>query len=155
MKYIIISDIHDPDKGINHNLEKIDFKSYDGVIICGDLTSDTVLFYIQNLNSNVHAVYGNMDEFYLRNKLPEMKTIEINKIKIGLLHGHQTGRAYTDRLIKRFNDKIDIMIYGHSHIQNRENIDEIDIINPGAFCDGEYAIIKFNENSYEIDFCKI
>jgi putative phosphoesterase len=61
----------------------------------------------------VHAVLGNNDRM-LRGRLPEALEVELDGVRIGLVHdaGPPSGRA--TRMARRFPDA-DVVVFGHSH----------------------------------------
>jgi hypothetical protein len=61
----------------------------------------------------------------------------------------------TKKLIKLFDEKIDILIFGHSHKRFDKNINNVRVINPGALCDGYYIVMEVNDKEYKINFEKI
>ncbi len=150
MKILVISDLHIPIKSDLKSLDKLNFGLYDQIFLLGDIVDIEVLNYLENQKPILHAVYGNMDDFYIKNRLPEKLSLELFDKKIGLIHGHQTGRAIPEKLLKYFNKKIDLMVFGHSHYQEKSEIEDTLILNPGAFCEGEYAEIELNDSIFEI-----
>ncbi|ABX31535.1 phosphodiesterase, MJ0936 family [Petrotoga mobilis SJ95] len=150
MKILVISDLHIPIKSDLKSLDKLNFGLYDQIFLLGDIVDIEVLNYLENQKPILHAVYGNMDDFYIKNRLPEKLYLELFDKKIGLIHGHQTGRAIPEKLLKYFNKKIDLMVFGHSHYQEKHEIEDTLILNPGAFCEGEYAEIELNDSILEI-----
>lgn len=150
MKILVISDLHIPIKSDLKSLDKLNFGFYDQIFLLGDIVDIEVLNYLENQKPILHAVYGNMDDFYIKNRLPEKLSLELFDKKIGLIHGHQTGRAIPEKLLKYFNKKIDLMVFGHSHYQEKNEIEDTLILNPGAFCEGEYAEIELNDSILEI-----
>jgi hypothetical protein len=150
LKILVIGDLHIPIKSDLKSLDKLNFGLYDQIFLLGDIVDIEVLNYLENQKPILHAVYGNMDDFYIKNRLPEKLSLELFDKKIGLIHGHQTGRAIPEKLLKYFNKKIDLMVFGHSHYQEKYEIEDTLILNPGAFCEGEYAEIELNESIFEI-----
>jgi len=150
LKILVISDLHIPIKSDLKSLDKLNFGLYDQIFLLGDIVDIEVLNYLENQKPILHAVYGNMDDFYIKNRLPEKLYLELFDKKIGLIHGHQTGPAVPDKLLKYFKKKIDLMVFGHSHYQEKYKIEDTLILNPGAFCEGDYAEIELNESILEI-----
>ena len=143
MKILVLSDLHIPTRCQFKNLLKISMSEYSHIIVAGDITDEDTYFYLNSQNAILHAVYGNMDNYYLKSTLPEKKVITITNKKIGIIHGHQTGRGYAEGLINRF-EGLDLMIYGHSHIKDLRKIGKTIVLNPGAFCDAKYAEITID-----------
>lgn len=157
MKILVISDLHIPIKLNIQTLNKLNINTYDQIFLLGDIAKIEVLEYLENQKPILQAVYGNMDDFFIKNKLPEKVTLELFGKKIGLIHGHQTGPAVPGKLLNYFNTKLDIMIFGHSHYQEKLEIEDTIVFNPGAFCEGYYAEIIFEDekNALNINFFHI
>ncbi len=85
--------------------------------------------------------------------LPEKKIIQAGKFKIGLIHGGGSVRDLEDRVVKKFrDDKVDCIVYGHSHRANVERRDNVLLVNPGSPTDkihaalNSYAVITVNDD---------
>ena len=153
IKIGVISDTHIPDR-IKVVPEKIleAFKHVDMVIHAGDLVDLSVLEDLKSVCKNVHAVYGNMDPYNVKKVLPENKIIHVDKYKIGLMHGLGNPLHLVETTRQFFkNDKVDIIIFGHSHKPFCESIDNILFFNPGSATDtifaafNSYGIIEIND----------
>jgi putative phosphoesterase len=79
----------------------------------------------------VHAVHGNADEPSLRAALPERLVVELDGLRIGVVHsgGARSGRH--ERLRAWFPG-CDVIAYGHSHLPEIANVDGTWIVNPGS-----------------------
>ncbi|MCR4422061.1 MAG: YfcE family phosphodiesterase [Spirochaetales bacterium] len=154
-RLLIISDIHYPtrtkDSSLIKHLENL-IKENDITIGCGDYVSDNIVALIETLSKNSYLVKGNMD-FFERN-LPEKLYIEIENLKIGIIHGSGSPLGIEGRIIRRFDTKPNIIFFGHTHIKENKNIDGISIINPGAFCDGSYCICEIDGDKIDVKFIK-
>ena len=134
MKILILSDTH-----IRHFnqlpkeiLEAI--KQAEAVIHLGDY--DTIEF-VEELKSatNFYGVTGNHDNGKIKAVLPETDIVEISGKKIGLVHGHgcvlPLGLQYG--LVQRFaGEKLDAILFGHTHISVCKEIDGTLFFNPGS-----------------------
>jgi len=123
----------------------------DLILHAGDITSLDVLDELKAY-APVEAVAGNMDGWDVSNNLPEKKIIQAGKFKIGLIHGGGSVRDLEDRVVKKFrDDKVDCIVYGHSHRANIERRDNILLVNPGSPADrthapwNSYAVITADE----------
>jgi len=150
LKILVISDLHIPIKSDLKSLDELNIGLYDQIFLLGDIVEIEVLNYLENQKPILHAVYGNMDDFYVKKRLAEKLYLELFGKKIGLIHGHQTGPAVPDKLLNYFKKRIDLMVFGHSHHQEKFEIEDTLILNPGAFCEGNYAEIELNESILEI-----
>jgi uncharacterized protein len=79
----------------------------------------------------VEGVYGNMDEPALQAALPERRVVEVEGVRIGLVHipGSRVGRE--DRLVAWFPG-CDAVVYGHTHVPQLEQHRGAWIVNPGS-----------------------
>lgn len=79
----------------------------------------------------VEAVVGNMDEPALQEMLPERRVVEVEGVRIGMVHipGARAGRE--ERLLGWFPG-CDAVVYGHTHVLQRERHRGVWILNPGS-----------------------
>ena len=106
-------------------------QSADAILHAGDLMELEVLEALQALGPPVYAVRGNVDSSELQARLPLMRTVKLESVRIGMVHdaGPATGRL--QRLRRRFPDA-DAVVFGHSHIPLHEAKDGFQIFNPGS-----------------------
>jgi uncharacterized protein len=100
------------------------------VVHTGDFTAASVLADLGRFG-RVTAVQGNMDEGELRASLPVRTTVELEGIRIGLVHdgGPLVGRH--ERLRELFPG-CDVIAYGHSHMPEIWRDRSGWIVNPGS-----------------------
>lgn len=128
----IISDTHEKDSSVVDELIKRNFKEVDLLIHVGDFTSYKVLESLNN-NSRFLGVQGNNDDLTIKQKLKEKDVLSVSGYKIGLYHGHGSGKTTVDRALQAFKDTaIDIIIFGHSHMPLIQTKYKILLINPGS-----------------------
>jgi uncharacterized protein len=79
----------------------------------------------------VEAVQGNMDEPELKAALPEERIVEVEGVRIGMVHipGPRTGRE--DGLVARFPG-CEAIVYGHTHVPEVTRHGAVWILNPGS-----------------------
>ena len=106
------------------------FNDVDMIIHSGDMTGRAVYEYLSNWD--LKAVRGNMDDFDLRDMLPEKRVEEIGGKKIGIIHGRGSPYGLNDLVFKEFQD-VDIIIFGHSHVPFHKKNGNVEMFNPGAF----------------------
>jgi uncharacterized protein len=108
-----------------HLLEEADL-----VLHAGDVVAASVLDDLQSLGP-VEAVVGNMDDEALRAALPERRIVEVEAVRIGMVHdaGPRVGRE--ERLRAAFPGCAAI-VYGHTHVPQLERRDDAWIVNPGS-----------------------
>ena len=153
MKIGVIADTHIPDRAKDIPKEILnDFKNVDMIIHAGDLVELSVLDKLKNVCANIKAVYGNMDSYETRQKLPEKEIIKIQDYKIGVMHGYGAPNKLMSLLYQRFkDDNVDLIIFGHSHYGLNEKKGDILYFNPGSPTDkvisayNSYGIIEIND----------
>jgi hypothetical protein len=106
------------------------FNDADMIIHSGDMTVRAVYEYLSNWN--LKAVRGNMDDFDLRDILPEKRVVEISGIKIGIMHGRGSPNGLSSLVFKEFRG-VDIIVFGHSHIPFHGKNGNVEMFNPGSY----------------------
>ena len=158
MRIGVVSDTHSKD--IPKQLIE-DFKSVDLIIHAGDFCSLSDLRRFQKLKE-VRAVFGNMDEQDIRDVLPESFVFEIEGVKIGVYHGAGPAKAVLDCVKNKFSsEKVDLLIFGHSHQPLNERNGKAYYFNPGSPNDNvfapycSYGIIEINNGKIEGKIVKV
>src|ERR687893_1100716 len=134
MVIAVISDTHMPRGGRRLPeacVERI--ASADLLLHAGDLMTVEVLRELEAIGPPVAAVHGNMDTAELRRLLPAERVVEAAGARIAMLHdaGPRTGRL--ERMRRRFGDRADAVVFGHSHLPLLEQApDGFQILNPGS-----------------------
>jgi hypothetical protein len=103
----------------------------DLILHAGDVSSAAAFEELQALGPPLVAVHGNADEPELRRLLPESRVVEVEQVRIGMLHapGPRAGREA--RLAARFPGT-DGVVYGHTHVPQIEPVGGVWILNPGS-----------------------
>jgi uncharacterized protein len=105
----------------------------DLLLHAGDFSTLQVLRELEAIGPPVAAVHGNVDSAELRRLLPEERIVETEGARIALLHdaGSRSGRL--DRMRRRFGERADVVVFGHSHLPLHEQAaDGFQIFNPGS-----------------------
>ena len=82
----------------------------------------------------------------------------IGRYKVFITHGHRYSVHYgTDRLQELVKyDGYDIVMYGHTHVQNLERYGGAYIVNPGSLAyprdgmNGKYMLLEFDQHGTPI-----
>ncbi|HHT98875.1 MAG TPA: metallophosphoesterase [Acholeplasma sp.] len=141
MKILITSDVH----GKKSLLEEV-IKKHPNMyhLNAGDIgLSESYLD-----EQNILSVKGNTDFF---SKLPEMRLLEHEGLKILLTHGHL---YYVKRNLDLLVDKaksldVNICIFGHTHMRYSKVIKGVLFLNPGALSDYERSYAIFDNGKVE------
>ena len=100
------------------------------VLHLGDFTAASVLEELRTL-APVEAVQGNMDEWPLRELLPERLVVEAEGLRIGLVHDPGPASGRHARLRRLFPD-CGLVAYGHTHMPEATLVDGVWFVNPGS-----------------------
>ena len=125
----VISDTHMP-RG-NRRLPVEHLRDADAILHAGDFMELGVLHELQGLGPPVHAVRGNVDSHELIVRLPLMRTVVFEDVRIGMIHDAGASQGRLGRMRRRFPDA-DAVVFGHSHIPLHESRDGFQIFNPGS-----------------------
>lgn len=103
----------------------------------GDLTSLAVLDTLAAF-APVHAVHGNVDDPEVRVRLPARLVVELEGLRIGVVHngGPRAGR---EARLRRWFPDCEVIAYGHSHLPEIRSYDGCWIVNPGSPTDRRRA----------------
>lgn len=135
MRIAVLADTH-IDK-LEHLPKKIidALSTVDLIIHAGDFTDVQLLRELKRLGE-VSAVHGNMDSSELKAALPVKEIVETKNKRIGIIHGSGGPWGIEERIRKMFeSDRIDIIVYGHSHRSQNRVINDILFFNPGKGTD--------------------
>jgi len=146
MRIAVLADTHV--NRLEHLPKKIidALSTVDLIIHAGDFTDVQVLEELRRLRE-VKAVHGNMDSTELKTVLPVKEIVEIENKRIGITHGSGSPWGIEERVRKMFeSDRIDIIIYGHSHRSQNKVIDDILLFNPGKATDS-FGILTIHEET--------
>ncbi len=107
-------------------------KRFDMVIHLGDFVCPELVEYFRSLN-NFYGIAGNHDPRCVKAILPRADVIEVNGKRLGLLHGYWFPLFTQHRSIARFRkEKVDAILYGHTHVIRNEIAQNIRFFNPGS-----------------------
>ena len=156
MKYMVISDIHGGIYELNKVLNIYSKEHCSKLLILGDLfdygfsvNRDDIVNRLNIMKDSIIAVSGNCDN-YIKDILfdmPYINNIELNNKKVILTHGHLYDKNYLSNL------DADIILTGHSHISNIEEINNKLFINPGSISKSRKAdncFVIIDENNVTI-----
>jgi uncharacterized protein len=102
----------------------------DMILHAGDFVGAAVFEELSDL-APVMAVAGNMDEPALSALLPERRVVEIEEVRVGMVHvpGPALGRG--ERLAAAFPG-CDAVVYGHTHVLEASRVGDVWVLNPGS-----------------------
>ena len=153
MKILVFSDTH----GDTGHAEEIirNHDNIDLVIHLGDYFRDA-----QKLSSifphiPFEYIYGNSD--FMIGDVPAEKILELNGKKILITHGHRysVNWDYSKLHKKAEETKVDMVLFGHTHISYMEDRGKYILLNPGSISDprddkGEsYGLITLDDKGIQ------
>ena len=113
-----------PDAAYAH-LEQADVILHAGDILVAEVLDELGGF------APVHAVLGNNDA-ELFGVLPETRSLEIDGVRIAMVHDSGPAQGRASRMRRRFPDA-DVVVFGHSHIPwDDSGVDGQLLFNPGS-----------------------
>jgi hypothetical protein len=130
MQILLISDTHLTDAGKFPKALIEIARTADCIVHSGDFTSAEVYEFLMTLG-RCEAVRGNSDEPSLRGRLPTKRIVEIDHIKIGVIHGQGAPFGMARRALSEFQE-VHAVVYGHAHRPMKDTICGILTINPGS-----------------------
>lgn len=145
MRILVLSDTHIPitAQDLPWQIYK-EIDAVDMIIHAGDFIDLSVLKKLRSLKET-KAVRGNMDPKEIQADLNTKEIFNIGKFKIGLIHGYGAPSEIMTTVKKEF-DKVDVLIFGHSHAAMNMKKDGVLYFNPGSPTDKIFA----TKNTYGI-----
>ncbi len=131
MKIGVISDTHldEPHSGFKKMIEFY-FKDVEKILHAGDFVEKSIPDYLA-AQKELIAVCGNMDSRDIGKIFPRKRIIELKGFRIGLIHGGGSPFGIESRVQGEF-DKVDAIVYGHTHIPANHWVKKILFFNPGS-----------------------
>ena len=105
----------------------------DLLLHAGDFSTVEVLRELETIGPPVVGVHGNVDSADVRRLLPAERILEAERARIAMVHdaGPRSGRL--ERMRRRFADRAELVVFGHSHMPLHEQApDGFQILNPGS-----------------------
>ncbi|MBQ9064263.1 MAG: metallophosphoesterase [Blautia sp.] len=150
-RILVVSDTH----GRSRLLQKLikEESPFDMLIHCGDVEHDLYKDLGTANPFQIYVVKGNMDGLSYSREL----LIEIAGHRIYVTHGDSLNVRYTNEGLyaKAREKKADVVLFGHTHVQEIEEHNGIFLMNPGSLTYPRnpqriptYGILKLREGEY-------
>jgi putative phosphoesterase len=108
------------------------FKKVDFIIHAGDFCDERTIDALAKIKE-VKGVWGNMDPSEVRKIFPARQLISCGKFTVGVYHGEGSRQKVLERVAAEFKkDKVDVVVFGHSHQPFNEKIGGVLYFNPGS-----------------------
>lgn len=128
MKLGIITDTH----GQIHPKVFELFDEVDIILHAGDIDTEDILTQLETI-APVNAVRGNVDPYILVKRLPEKQILTFEGISILLIHQALDGQEIHENVkVELAKQKIDIVVFGHTHVPFQKEINGTLFFNPGG-----------------------
>jgi len=133
MRIIVVSDTHMPRsaKSIPVPLKEA-LASADHILHAGDwCVPDAVRAF--EAYAPVDGVAGNNDVREVASRFGWRKRLNLGGVRIGIVHGHGMGGTTESRARQAFrNEKVDVILFGHSHVPLIRRDGDVLLFNPGS-----------------------
>lgn len=133
VRLVIMADTHVPKRA--GDLPPVLWAAVDAadvVIHAGDWVHEPLLDALQARSARLVGVYGNNDGPELRARLPEIARIDLDGLRVAVVHETGPASGRERRCAGRFGDA-DLLIFGHSHIPwDSEAPGGLRLLNPGS-----------------------
>jgi putative phosphoesterase len=103
----------------------------DAILHAGDLVDVAVLEQLRALGPPLHAIHGNVDSAAVRTLLPGRLELELESVRIGMVHAPGPASRRLDALRLAF-PRCDAVVFGHTHLPEHAERDGFQIFNPGS-----------------------
>jgi putative phosphoesterase len=133
MRLVMTADTHVPARA--RDLPAVLWAAIDAadvVIHAGDWIDESLLDALGARTPRLVGVYGNNDGQGLRARLPEVARVELDGLRVAVVHetGPAAGREH--RCAARFPDT-ELLVFGHSHIPwDSRTPNGLRLLNPGS-----------------------
>jgi putative phosphoesterase len=118
------------------------FQGLDAILHAGDILDLEVLGMLENF-APVYAVRGNMDPAPTCAALSERRVVELGGFRLGLIHGWGAPGGLSGRVQARFaGERLDVLVFGHSHCPFAAVEDGVLLFNPGSAVDRRFAPVR-------------
>jgi putative phosphoesterase len=110
----------------------------DVLLHCGDSTGYPVWEYLSAMHPAFHAVAGNSDEYALGAALKPWVALDLEGLRLGLVHGWGDRPGAPGRVAEAFAG-YDLVCHGHTHRRHFGPVQGVLLLNPGSLSPGSGA----------------
>ena len=126
MKIGIISDTH----GLLRAQVFEVFAGVEHILHAGDVGPVDLLDELEAI-APVTAVWGNTDGFDVRRRVPEIAEVELDGVRVLVLHGMQLGSPTPEKAAAA-HPNAGLVVFGHSHRPVIQQVGSTLAVNPGS-----------------------
>jgi len=110
---VVVSDTHSREESKLQGRTAEAVREADVVVHAGDFYREPVLNAFESATRSLRAVYGNNDDAGIRDRVPEVRTVEYAGVRFAVTHRHRNGDTGLVMLARERD--ADAVICGHSH----------------------------------------
>ncbi len=127
----VISDTHlrSPDAMLERVVREY-FCDVDMILHLGDYVDYSIASYLMDHKAFV-GITGNMDPPEIRKAFPTKRVLELERFRIGLIHGWGPPFGLEGKIRREFDD-IQAILYGHTHKAVNHRRGGVLFFNPGS-----------------------
>ncbi len=153
MRIVVVSDSHRAVRYL-YKIAELHMNTADLFIFLGDVDSDFDKLIMLYPNIKYERVVGNNDRSSVH---PYEKVLDLNGRRVLICHGHTHYVKHGYNEIIEYSKKlnVDLCLFGHTHTQFSSYDNGLYILNPGAVCRGEYALVDIEKSGIALMPCKI
>jgi uncharacterized protein len=133
MRLLLLADTHVPRRARDLPVqlwEEVDVS--DVVVHAGDWVDVALLDRLEQRARRLIGVYGNNDGPPLRERLPEVASVDLDGLRLAVVHETGGRERRESRCAQRFPDA-DVLVFGHSHVPWDTTAESgLRILNPGS-----------------------
>ncbi|ACM55933.1 metallophosphoesterase [Halorubrum lacusprofundi] len=127
---VVVSDTHSREESKLQGRTAEAVREADVVVHAGDFYREPVLNAFESATRSLRAVYGNNDDAGIRDRVPEVRTVEYAGVRFAVTHRHRNGDTGLVMLARERD--ADAVICGHSHRPRFDDDGALPILNPGS-----------------------
>jgi uncharacterized protein len=132
MRLVLTADTHVPKRA--RDLPEQLWRAVDEadvVVHAGDWVDVALLDRLEQRSARLIGVYGNNDGPALQARLPEIAQVELDGVRLAVVHETGAAAGREARCVRRFPD-VDVLVFGHSHIPWDTTAGGLRLLNPGS-----------------------
>jgi putative phosphoesterase len=127
---VVVSDTHAREESKLQGRTAEAVRAADTVIHAGDFYREPVLDAFRSAAASLRAVHGNNDDAAIRDRVPEVRTVEYGGVRFAVTHRHRSGD--TGLVMLGRGRDADAVVCGHSHRPRFDDSGGLPILNPGS-----------------------
>ncbi|AZQ13619.1 MULTISPECIES: metallophosphoesterase [Halorubrum] len=127
---VVVSDTHGRTEPKLQGRTAEAVREADLVVHAGDFYREPVLDAFESAARSLRAVYGNNADAAIRDRLPEVRTVQYAGVRFAVTHRHRNGDTGLVMLARE--RRADAVICGHSHRPRFDDTGSVPILNPGS-----------------------